>query len=148
MDLKKYLTPKNITWGLIFLAISVFMVYFPLKIKATIVSGYKEGLEKAVAENKLDGEKKKVAEEQLSHVEKGNLYALQEHDTTDFMHTDYFGEPWREWANTFIIWEKARIYFFVFLFLLLTKPFINRIADSVNIFNLRFKGIKVEDYKS
>lgn len=148
MDVKKYLTPENIVWGLIFVVFSAFMVYYPSNIKTSIISGYKKGLEKAAAENKLRDPKKRDTAELLSHVEKGDLFALQEHDTTDFMHTDYFGEPWRMWANTFIIWEKARIYFFFFLFLLIMKPYINRIADYINIFNLRSKGIKLEDYRS
>lgn len=127
---------------------AVFMWFYPKSIKSSIISGYKEGLEKAAAEHKLDGATKSDTAELLSHVEKGDLYALQEHDTSDFMHTDYFGEPWRTWANTFIIWEKARIFFYFFLGLIILKPYLNRIADAINIYNLRSKGIRLEDYKS
>ncbi len=148
MDVKKYLTPGKIVWGLVLLALIAFMTIYPYLIKNSIVSVYKKGLEKASAEHKLDNTKKNDAAELLSHVERGDLYAMNEHDTSDFMHTDYFGEPWREWISTFVIWEKARIYFFVFLFLLLTKPYINKIADAINIFNLRSKGIKLEDYRT
>ena len=146
MELKKYMTPHYIGLAVIFILLSVYMVWKPINIKGEIVSTYRDNLAKATADHKLNKTEIKEVEEKLSHVEKGQLFSLQNHDTSDFIHTDYFGEPWRQWASTFMIWEKARNYFFVFLFLLVTSPFLNKIVDAINIFNLRLKGIKVEDY--
>lgn len=146
--MKKLATPRNITWAAIFLALSLFMGIYPESVRNHIASVYKSGILKAREEHKLENFKRGETADLLSHVEKGELYALQEHDTSDFMHSDYFGEPWRFQFSTFIIWDKARIFFFVFLALLILKPYLDRIADSINIVNLRSKGIHLEDYKS
>ena len=86
-----------------------------------IISKYKQGLESAL--NKLDKEKKKDAEEALRYLEKGEFIPDEAHDTEDFAHLDYFGEPWRDWKSTYRVWNLARNYYLVFLLLLSIKIF-------------------------
>jgi len=139
LDIKKYLTTNNIVTAVFVIIIGVFFWVYPIKIKNEIVNVYRQGLEKAKID--LDKHDRKAAEDAMTHIEKGELFEAHEHDTSDFMHQDYFGEPWREWASTFVIWEKARWMFYLFILLLLLRPFLNRIVDRINIINLKLKGV-------
>ncbi len=119
---------KNIVLAIF---IGLFMIYFPYAIKNVIVSSYKEGLKSAI--KNLSGKKKKEAEEYLSLVSRGQLFPEEEHDTTDFMHRDYFEEPWRFWPNTYKVWIMARNLYFIFLaFIILRKLYE---ADKLKFIN-------------
>lgn len=139
MDVKKYFTTHNIIMAVVVVILSLFFWLYPIRIKNEIVNVYKKGLKKAKVN--LDKHERKSAEDAMTHIEKGELFESHEHDTSDFMHQDYFGEPWREWASTFVIWEKARWMFYLFILLLLLKPFLNMIVDRINLINLKLKGV-------
>ncbi|MCE1245478.1 MAG: hypothetical protein LWY06_02415 [Firmicutes bacterium] len=111
-------------------------------VKKFIVGAYSQQYHEIA--KRLEPEKQKTIDEALRHIEKGEIFEAQEHDTTDFMHTDYFGEPWRIWANTFVIWGKARNLFILFMLILAAKPYISRSIDRLNIANLKAKGINAK----
>lgn len=143
MNLKEYFNVKNYIILAVALVIGVFMWWFPEMERKNIMSEYRKGLEETLKAEDLSAEQRKKAEETLRHYEEGQIFEAGKHDTSDFMHQDYFGEPWRVWANTFVIWEQARLLFYIFVGMLIFRPFLNRIADEVNIFNLKLKGIEV-----
>ncbi|MCD4784505.1 MAG: hypothetical protein K8T10_11845 [Candidatus Eremiobacteraeota bacterium] len=139
MDVKKYFTTHNIIMAVVVIILGLFFWFYPIRIKNEIINAYRKGLKKASVD--LDKHERKAADDAMTHIEKGELFESHEHDTGDFMHQDYFGEPWREWASTFIVWEKARWLFYLFIILLLLRPFLNKIVDRINIINLKLKGV-------
>ncbi len=143
MNIKDYLNTKNYIILAIAVVIGVFMWWFPEQERRNIMSEYRKGLEETLKAEDLTKEERKKAEETLRHYEEGQVFEAHQHDTGDFMHQDYFGEPWRVWANTFVIWGDARLLFYVFIGMLILRPFLNQIADKINIYNLKLKGVEV-----
>lgn len=116
VELKDLFSGKRWIYFTVILVLGAFMVYYPYAIKNLIASEYRKALEKAIID--LEGKEREEAEELLTHVQKGELFSEEEHDTSDFMHQEYFNEPWRDWRNTYVVWQKARNYYFTFIFLL------------------------------
>jgi hypothetical protein len=136
--MKNLLRNRKLFYAILTVA-AVFMIVYPYMVKSYIMKLYRE--QYADRTKDLNPQKKQEVDEALRHIEKGEIFEAQEHDTEDYMHTDYFGEPWRIWANTFVIWYDARNLFLLFLVILALKPYINKVIDRLNIANLRAKGI-------
>jgi hypothetical protein len=101
------------------LIIGVFLIFHSNTIKENITSTYKTSMEKSASI--LDKEKKQELEKELTHLERGEVFRDKEHNVQDFIHKDYFGEPWRDWKNSYIIWKLACNYFLVLFGLMITK---------------------------
>ena len=118
MNLAREFNKKfSTTFIVVLTLLSLFVIFYTVKVKDYFISHYRAKIAKNFDD--LQGEQKKMAQETLTRLEKGQLIPEEEHDTSDYMHEAYFGEPWRKWESTPIVWMKARSYLFVYLLLVL-----------------------------
>jgi tetratricopeptide (TPR) repeat protein len=101
------------------------LLYYPYHLKRVFTTSVRE----KIAKSDLSEEKKEKALSKLAEGTRGQPGTEEDHDVEDFLHTSYFGESWRKWNSTHLIWEKARAFYFIFLALLLLYHPINRLMD-------------------
>lgn len=144
--MKNFLKKENAIGIAVAVLVTAFMLYYPYMMTKKITSAYTKGLSRAV--KNLSGKEKKAVEEALSRTEKGQLFAEEEHDTSDYMHESYFGEPWREWKNTALIWIKARQLYLLFLLGLILYGPINKSLDWLSLEIIRQRSAAAKTGKS
>ncbi|MFP4496659.1 MAG: hypothetical protein ACLFQV_00495 [Vulcanimicrobiota bacterium] len=67
--------------------------------------------------------------EEMSNVEVSDVkeeeHDISKHDHSgDFFHTDYFGESWRTWTNSYRIWVIARNTYLIFFLMAILKAYV------------------------
>ncbi len=144
MGFKREFEKKFGTGFIIVLALfSLLTVYYSIKVKNSYLTGYRANIIKAYDD--MDEHQQEQADRILTVLDQGRLYIQEEEEHAhDFYDQAYFGEPWRKWVSSPLIWMKARNSMFVLVLMVFLFIPVGAMMEGISLSIARKKMEKAQ----